>query len=247
MTYDSARIAANIAQVQAQIAAACARAHRSPAEVTLIAVSKTHPAEAVLAAAQAGISHFGENRIEEAESKIAAVGAGLSPRPVWHMIGHIQSRKAKLIPPLFDVVHSVDTLKLAEKLAKQAEEMNRSLDVFLEVNISGEDSKEGLAAHGWEQNAVVREALWPVVQQILALPGLHVRGLMTMAPYEAEPEATRPVFRDLARLRAALRESFGAALPDLSMGMTNDYAVAIEEGATLVRVGRAIFGERTYA
>lgn len=244
MTYDPSQIAANIAQVRAEIAAACDRTGRAVDEVTLIAVSKTHPAEALLAAAQVGIAHFGENRIEEAEGKIPTVNAALSTRPTWHMIGHIQSRKAKLVTPLFDVVHSVDTLKLAQKLAQQAQEMHRTLDVFLEMNVSGEDSKEGFSAVGWEQDAQVRAALWPVMQQVLALPGLTVRGLMTMAPYEAEPEQTRPVFRSLAGLRGALRDEFGAALPDLSMGMTNDYAVAIEEGATLVRVGRAIFGER---
>jgi len=239
---DAPSIAANIARVHAEIAAACARAGRSPDEVTLIAVSKTHPASALLAAAQAGITHFGENRIEEAEGKIPTVNAALTVPPTWHMIGHIQSRKAKLIPPLFDVVHSVDSVKLAEKLASQAG--GRTLDIFLEVNVSGEETKEGLSAVGWEEHEAVRAALWPTLREIFAVSHLNVRGLMTMAPYEAEAEATRPVFRSLARLRDALRDSFGVALPDLSMGMTNDYAVAIEEGATLVRVGRAIFGER---
>jgi PLP dependent protein len=244
MTDNVTSIADNIALVRSEIAAACARAGRSVDAVTLIAVSKTHPTEAVIAAAQAGIIHFGENRIEEAEGKIPAVNAALAVRPTWHMIGHIQSRKAKLIPPLFDVAHSVDSLKLAEKLAQQAQSMNRTLDVFLEVNVSGEESKEGLAGVGWEDSADVRAALWPICQQIFTLAGLNVRGLMTMAPYEAKPEETRPVFHSLARLRDALRSEFGVALPDLSMGMTNDYPIAIEEGATLVRVGRAIFGER---
>jgi pyridoxal phosphate enzyme (YggS family) len=244
MTDNVTSIADNIAQVRSEIAAACARVGRSIDTVTLIAVSKTHPREDVIAAAQAGITHFGENRVEEAESKIPAVNAALAVPPAWHMIGHIQSRKARLVLPLFDVAHSVDSFKVAEKLARHAEEMDRTLDIFLEVNVSGEESKEGLAGIGWEDQADVRAALWPICQQILALPGLNVRGLMTMAPYEAEPEETRPVFRSLARLRDALRSDLGAALPDLSMGMTNDYAVAIEEGATLVRVGRAIFGER---
>jgi PLP dependent protein len=123
--------------------------------------------------------------------------------------------------------------------------MDRTFDVFLEVNVSGEETKEGLDGVGWEDSADVRAVLWPICQQILALPGLNVRGLMTMAPYESEPEETRPVFRSLARLRDALRADLGASLPDLSMGMTNDYPSAIEEGATLVRVGRAIFGERS--
>ena len=244
MTDNVISIADNIAQVRSEIAAACTRVGRSTDDVTLIAVSKTHPAEDVITAAQAGITHFGENRVEEAESKIPRANAALTPPPTWHMIGHIQSRKAKLIPPLFDVSHSIDSFKLAEKLARLAQEMNRSFDVFLEVNVSGEDTKEGLAGIGWEDDADVRAALWPICQQIFALPGLNVRGLMTMAPYEVEPEETRVVFRSLARLRDGLRADFGAALPDLSMGMTNDYSVAIEEGSTLVRVGRAIFGER---
>nr|MCU0513741.1 YggS family pyridoxal phosphate-dependent enzyme [Anaerolineae bacterium] len=228
-----------IAQVQAHIAAACARAGRHPDAVTLVAVSKTQPPEVLRAALAAGLRHFGENRVEEAAAKMPLVNAAAAVPPVWHMIG-----KAKLIPPLFQVVHSVDTLKLAQRLAEQVPAGAAPLPVLLEINISGEDSKAGLPATGWQQDAALRAALWDTVRAVLALPALELRGLMTMAPFYDEPEQTRPVFAALAQLAAALRHDTGAPLPDLSMGMTNDYTVAIEEGATIVRVGRALFGER---
>jgi pyridoxal phosphate enzyme (YggS family) len=237
-------IADNIERVWEQIAAACARAGRDPAAVTLVAVSKTHPPAAVLEALAAGVQHFGENRVEEAQGKIPEVAQHAPTPPVWHMIGHVQSRKAKEVAPLFGVIHSVDSLKLAQKFSRLAEERGAPLDVFLEMNVSGEESKEGIVAAGWQDDAAARERVFAEVGQILALPGLHVRGLMTMAPIVEHMEAARPVFASLAALRAALAEAQGAALPDLSMGMTDDYPVAIEEGATLVRVGRAIFGER---
>jgi len=236
-------IAENLVNVRGQIAAACARVGRAPASVTLVAVSKTHPPELVLEAAAAGVQHFGENRVEEAGGKIPAVRALTNQPLVWHMIGHIQSRKAKDLPPLFTVVHSVDTLKLAQKLSNAVSEGN-TLDVFLEVNVSGEASKSGFVAANWQDDADVRAQLWQDVRQIAALPGLTLRGLMTMAPIVEDVEQARPVFAGLARLRLALSESLGLPLPDLSMGMTDDYPVAVEEGATLVRIGRAIFGER---
>lgn len=237
-------IADNLKRVQDTIAAACARANRSTSSVTLIAVSKTHPSETLLEAAAAGVQHFGENRVEESETKIPVVNAQAAHRLTWHMVGHVQSRKAKDIVPLFQVVHSVDTLKLAEKFSRLTVERGTTLDIFLEVNVSGEGSKSGFAASGWSADAAVREPLWDEIRQILALPGLRVRGLMTMAPIVEQMEQARPVFADMLALRAALAESLGAALPDLSMGMTDDYPVAIEEGATVVRIGRAIFGER---
>jgi pyridoxal phosphate enzyme (YggS family) len=237
-------IADNILQVRQKIADACTRANRDPASVTLIAVSKTHTAESILEAISAGMQHFGENRVEEAGLKIPVVKAQ-SPVPVtWHMIGHIQSRKAKDVLPLFDLVHSVDSLKLAGRLSGLAVEAGRKLDVLLEINVSGEESKDGFQASGWADYPAIRSALWNEVGQILKLPGLTVRGLMTMAPIAEDAEQVRPVFADMAKLRAALAEAFGVDLPDLSMGMTDDYPVAVEEGATLVRVGRAIFGER---
>lgn len=237
-------IAENLSRVCQRIDAACERAGRDRDSVTLVAVSKTHPAQAVLEAVEVGVQHFGENRVEEAVTKIPVVMAETERPVVWHMIGHIQSRKAKDVPPLFSVVHSVDTFRLAEKLSRAVTERGGSLDVLLEVNVSGEASKAGIAAFGWEYDAGVRAQVWRDVQQIAALPGLNVRGLMTMAPIVPDMEQARPVFAALAGLRQALSESLDVALPDLSMGMTDDYPVAIEEGATLVRIGRAIFGER---
>ncbi len=236
----------NIQSVRETIAAACARVNREPAGVTLVAVSKTHPAEAILQAVEAGVQHFGENRVEESSDKIPAVRARLSPQQAisWHMIGHIQSRKARDVPPLFNVVHSVDSLKLAEKLARLMVERGERLDVLLEVNVSGEATKSGLNAANWSTDPAVRATMWHEVEAILALSGLNVRGLMTMAPIVEDMEQARPVFAALAGLRDALAESLGVPLLDLSMGMTDDYPVAIEEGATLVRVGRAIFGQR---
>jgi PLP dependent protein len=236
-------IADNIKRVQDQIADACARAKRDPAEVTLVAVSKRKPVSAIQAALAAGVQHFGENRVEEASEKIPQVRAD-APQPIWHMVGHIQSRKAKQVVPLFNVVQSVDSLKLAKKLSSLAQEQHLLLDALLEVNTSGEAEKYGFAAHNWQADAEVRATLWDEMREVLALPNLNVRGLMTMAPFYEDMQATRPTFVGLAELRAALYADFSADLPELSMGMTNDYPVAIEEGATLIRIGRAIFGER---
>ncbi len=238
-------IAENLSRVREQIEAACARAGRNPSDVTLIAVSKTHPAAVVLEAAASGAQHFGENRVEESATKIPAVRAQTNAPLTWHMIGHIQSRKAKEVPPLFQMVHSVDTVKLAQKLSAAMVERGGTLDILLEINISGEASKAGFAAHGWQTDAQIRERLIQDAAQVLALPGLKLHGLMTMAPIVEQMEQARPVFAGLAALRNSLVESLGAPLPDLSMGMTDDYPIAIEEGATLVRIGRAIFGERT--
>lgn len=237
-------IAENIKRVQEIIAQACVRVNRDPDEVTLIAVSKTHPAEVVLEAVATGVQHFGENRVEEAENKILVVNARTSVLLMWHMIGHIQSRKAKNIVPLFQQVHSVDSFKLAGKLSSLAVERDIRLNIFLEINVSGEEAKHGIRATGWESNPGVRESVWLEVGQILTLPGLRVRGLMTMAPIVENMEQSRPVFASLTALRLGLAESFQVDLPDLSMGMTDDYPVAIEEGATMVRIGRAIFGTR---
>lgn len=240
----SGQIADNLARVQEQIAAACARSGRDPASVRLIAVSKTHPVETVLAALDAGVQHLGENRVEEAESKIPAVEARTMHRPTWHMIGHLQSRKAKDALPLFPVIHSVDTVKLAGRLSRAAVEHGRTADIFLEVNVSGEESKAGFDALDWQTHPARREQLQAHVLTIAALPGLRLCGLMTMAPIVERMEEARPVFASLAALRSALVEATGIPLTDLSMGMTDDFPTAVEEGATWVRVGRAIFGER---
>ena len=239
-----AAVAGRLQQVQRQIDAACARAGRSPAEVTIIAITKRKTVDYILAGIEAGLRHFGENRVEEASVKIPDVRA-LSPVPLtWHMVGHVQSRKAADVLGLFELLHALDSLKLAQRFSRLAGEHGSTLDVLVQVNISGEDTKSGLQAFQWSQRNSVRAALWQEIEQIMALPGLRVRGLMTMAPIVDDMQQTRPLFAGLAALRDALAQSLGVALPELSMGMTDDYPVAIEEGATMVRIGRAIFGER---
>lgn len=238
-------LAERVAAVRAAIAAACRRAGRAPDAVTLVAVSKTHPAGRVAEAVAAGLVDFGENRVEEALRKMPAVAALVDAPLRWHMVGHVQSRKARYVLNGFAMLHSLDSVRLAERLSQFLAAQGRTLDVLLEVNVSGEPTKQGWDAHRWRQDAAVRRALWDDVARILTLPELNVRGLMTMAPIVDDPEATRPVFIALRELRDALAADFpAAAWSELSMGMTDDFVVAVEEGATLVRIGRAIFGPR---
>ena len=239
-------IKTNLARVQERIAAAARRAGRTRNEVTLVAVTKTHPAQVVEAAYQAGLRDLGENRVEEASVKIPVfqeLTSG-SAHVRWHMIGHLQRRKARLAVTLFDVLHSVDSLRLAQRVDRMAGESDRLMPVLLEVNVSGEASKYGFdlsSAAGQE----ARVRFITDVEQILALPYLRLRGLMTMAPIVADPEQVRPVFMALRTLRDDLSKRFPEAdWSQLSMGMTDDFEVAIEEGATMVRIGRAIFGSR---
>ncbi len=236
-------IADNIKRVEDAITDACAKVGRDPSEITLVAVSKQRRVEDIAAAAAAGIIHFGENRVEEGETKIEAVNSKVAAPLTWHMVGHLQSRKAKRALPLFDMVQSVDSLKLARKLSSLAQANNQHLDILLEINISGEASKYGLKGYNGYDNSVAKQAMWQEIGAILALDKLRVRGLMTMAPYGAAPLALRGIFAGLYAMREQLESAFGASLPELSMGMTNDYQIAIEEGATMVRIGRAIFGE----
>jgi hypothetical protein len=241
-----ADIATNLARIRDRIAEAALRSGRDPGEVALIAVTKTFPADAVLAAYEAGVRHFGENRAREGISKITAVEPYISDEPpTWHMIGHIQSRKARRVVDHYDYVHSIDRLKIARRLSDYAAEADRVLPVLLECNVSGEASKYGFALENWEEDEARQKNFFAAVDEILSLPGLEVRGLMTMPPYVEDPEEVRPLFVSLRVLRDALRERFVAAdWGHLSMGMTNDFEVAIEEGATMVRVGRGIFGPR---
>lgn len=228
-------IKTNILNIRERIAAAAARANRDPAGIRLMAVSKTVEPERIRQALDAGITLLGENYVQEAREKIPVVG-----RPaVWHMIGHLQTNKVKYVVNLFDWIHSVDRLELARELDKRAGQRSRRLNVLIEVNVSGEASKNG-AAPG---------QVLELVRQISILPNVSVRGLMTMPPYSDDPENSRPCFIVLRQLRD---EIVSAALPgismdELSMGMTDDFEVAIEEGATIIRVGRAIFGERRYS
>ncbi len=236
-------IGENITRVRERITAACQRVGRSPEEITLVAVTKTRPVSEIREAIEHGITDFGENRFEEAAEKIPAL-ADQSVR--WHMIGHVQSRKSREVAALgFHLIHSLDTVKLARRYSQFAVENGMTLPVLLEMNVSGETTKSGWIAYNWEKEDAVRLTLWHDIETVLSLPGLQVQGLMTMAPIVEQMEAARPVFQSLAALRNALRERYpDTAWPHLSMGMTDDFDVAIEEGATLVRIGRAIFGER---
>lgn len=237
-------LADNLSRVRERMAAAARRAGRDPDSVILIAVTKTHPIETLGEALAAGLTDFGENRVEEAVAKIEHFGA-LGPAPNWHMIGHIQSRKAKEVAEYFDAVHSVDSGRLAERLSRLAGEMGRVLPVYLECNVSGEASKEGLVADRVDEDATQAKALEAEIERILAQPNLRPMGLMTMAPLAQTPEEARPVFQRLRRLSERLAARFPQAdWAGLSMGMTDDFEVAIEEGATCVRIGRAIFGAR---
>ena len=228
-------LADRITAVQERIAAAARRGGHAPNGVTLVAVSKTHSAEEVAAAYAAGLRVFGENRVEEAAPKVEAVAQLVAPAPppAWHLIGHLQSRKAEDALPWASMVHSVDSVKLAQRLSRFA--TAEKLPILLEVNVSGEASKYGFRP----------EELLAAVETIAALPGLALQGLMTMAPIAADPEEVRPVFAALHTLKDELARHYPALdWRHLSMGMTDDFEVAIEEGATIVRVGRAIFGER---
>ncbi len=231
-------LSANLSSVQERIAAAARRAGREPAEITLVSVTKTQPAEVIRMAYDLGVLHLGENRVEEAEVKVPLLPTGVT----WHMVGHIQGRKAKRVPALFQVVHSVDSLELAGKLNRACAGRSRPLPVLLELNVSGEASKFGFPAWRWAEDKHARRDLLASVQQILGLPQLKVEGLMTMAPVVPEPEQARPVFSRLRLILNELRSAFPqTAWLHLSMGMSDDFEVAVEEGATLVRIGRAIF------
>lgn len=222
-----------IRQVRAQIAEAAARSGRSAEAVTLVAVTKTVPVERVRQAYELGLRVFGENRVQEAREKVGALAA--LPAIHWHLIGHLQTNKVARAVELFEMVQSVDSARLAEALNKQMEARSKRLPVLLEVNVGGEASKEG----------VKPEELAQLAELVVRLPHLEVQGLMTVAPYSPEPEVVRPVFRRLRGLRDEMRERFpGTEWPHLSMGMSEDYVVAIEEGATMIRLGRALFGER---
>lgn len=236
----------NLEEVQQRIAAAAHRAGRDPEQVTIVAVTKTFPVETVLHAYAVGLRQLGENRPEQGEAKVAEVNEALTgPLPTWHMVGHVQSRKADLAVAHFDVIHSVDRLKIARRLNRFAGESGVRVPVLLECNVSGEESKYGFAVHRWQEDEAQREAFFSACERILDMEHIEMRGLMTMAPITDDPETVRPVFRGLRILRDALAERFPSAdWGTLSMGMTDDFEVAVEEGATMVRLGRALFGPR---
>lgn len=228
----STTIAANIAVINERIARAAVRAGSDPESIRLMAVSKTVEPERIRMALEAGITLLGENYVQEAREKIPSIGRAAQ----WHMIGHLQTNKVKYVVNLFDWVHSVDRPELAQELNKRALQNDRRLNILIEVNVSGEASKSGIAP----QQAT------GLARLISTLPGLSLQGLMTMPPYPDNPEDSRPYFVALRNLRDEIRKAAipGISMDELSMGMTDDFEIAIEEGATIVRVGRAIFGER---
>jgi PLP dependent protein len=216
-------------RLQEAIAAAAKRARRHPDEIELIAVSKTQPVESVQQAMRAGLLHFGENKVQEAHGKIEAIGRG-----VWHLIGHLQTNKVRDAVRLFDSIDSVDRLELAEEIARRAEVIGKVQNVLLQVNMAGESTKFGC----------VPASASALAEAINALPRMTLRGLMTIAPYSPEPEKSRPHFAGLRELRDTIEDETGFKLPLLSMGMSGDFAVAIDEGSTSIRIGTALFGER---
>ena len=240
-------IADNIQRVRDKIGQACAKTGRDPAEITLVGISKLKRPEEILSAVSAGLRHIGENRVEEGIEKIPLVQAAAEGELTWHMVGHVQSRKARQVARLFDVVQSVDSFRLAQRLSRLAGEREETLEIMLQVNVSGEASKYGFAGYNWYRDQGVRERLWQEMTDCLALPNLAVTGLMTMAPFNVAERVNRRVFADMRALRDELETTLECRMPVLSMGMTDDYLLAIEEGATVVRVGRAIFGERSQA
>ncbi len=223
-------LAENLSSLQQRIAAACHRAGRDPASVTLMAVTKTHPPETVQAAADLGIAFVGENKVQEAKAKIPLCPGKLR----WHFIGHLQSNKARDAVELFEMIQSVDSLALAQELNKRCEHAGKRMPILLEVNLAGEASKFGYAP----------ERLLAEINELNALPRLEVNGLMTVPPWKPDAEAVRPFFRAARELKQRCEEILGAPLPHLSMGMSGDFEVAIEEGATIVRIGTALFGGR---
>ena len=221
-------------EVEERIQEACRRAGRDRSEVTLIAVSKTKPAEVLKEAYDLGIRVFGENKVQEITEKYEVL-----PKDIrWHMIGHLQTNKVKYIADKVELIHSVDSLKLAETIEKEAAKRHRTIDILVEVNVAEEESKFGLKV----------EEVIPFIEKVAGFSHINVRGLMTIAPFVENPEKNRSVFADLRKLSVDITEKNidNVNVSILSMGMTNDYEVAIEEGATMVRVGTGIFGARNY-
>jgi pyridoxal phosphate enzyme (YggS family) len=227
-------IADRVAAVRDRIARAATRARRRPEDVTLVAVSKTHPPAAVREAFAAGVRDFGENKVQEAEPKVAALAALRGEGLRWHLVGHLQANKARVAVSLFDRIHTVDTVKLGSRLERAAAEQDRALPALVQVRLGDEETKEGLD----EQH------LFPALETLRGSKRLRIEGLMALPPFDEDPERVRPYFRRLRELRD---EAAAAGLllgSELSMGMSHDLEVAVEEGATMVRVGTALFGAR---
>jgi pyridoxal phosphate enzyme (YggS family) len=227
-------VAENLVQVQKNIEESCKKVNRDPGEVTLIAVSKTKPVEMLQEAYAAGARVFGENKVQEIVDKYDQMPSDVK----WHMIGHLQTNKVKYIVDKVKLIHSVDSFKLGEVIEKEAAKQNRIIDILLEVNVAQESSKFGLKT----------EEVIPLMEKFSQLPHIRVKGLMTIAPFVENPEENRAIFADLHKLYVDIKQKNidNGTVSILSMGMTNDYEVAIEEGATMVRIGTGIFGARNY-
>ena len=228
------RLSERLYEVRRRIDACARQSGRDPSEITLVAVSKTHPPPLLLRAIEAGVRDLGENRVQEAEGKIKELGRSLAR---WHLIGHLQANKARRVVTLFDVIHSVDSVSLARRLDRMCREEGRDeLPVMIQVDLAGEETKSGLTEDGLPE----------LVDVVKDSERLRLVGLMTLPPFFEDTERVRPYFRRLRELRDALgsRAGFGDGRGELSMGMSHDYEVAIQEGATMVRIGTAIFGER---
>ncbi len=224
------QIATQLQEIQQRLTAACGRAGREPSSVQLLAVTKTQPIEVICAAAELGLTTMGESRVQEAKAKIGRCPGRLR----WHMIGHLQSNKCRDAVRLFSMIQSVDSLELAEEINKWCDKSAKTMPILLEVNVAGESSK-----FGYPPAKLLAE-----LAQVNALPKVEVHGLMTIAPWTQTPEKVRPIFRRLRELKGECEQILGAPLPHLSMGMSGDFEVAIEEGATIIRIGSAVFGER---
>lgn len=226
-------LATNLANIQQRIAVACEKCGRAPDSVTLMAVSKGHPPNTVRAAADLGVTLFGENKVQEGKIKISLCPSRLH----WHMIGHLQSNKCRDAVHFFEMIQGVDSLALAQEINKWADKSAKTMPMLLEVNVAGEGSKFGFKP----------DQLLADLMAVNALPRIEIHGLMTIAPWTPEPEKVRPVFQRLRELKERCEEMLGAPLPILSMGMSGDFEIAIEEGSTLVRIGTALFGPRARA
>ena len=222
---------ANLSEVRQRVAAACARAGRDPQEVTLVAVAKGHPPATVEAAAELGLTLFGENREQEAMAKIGRCPGHLR----WHLIGSLQTNKCRDAVRFFEMIHSVDRFEVVEQLEKFAANSAKSLPVLLQVNVAGESSK-----HGFSPDQLLAD-----LDRINAREHVEIHGLMTIAPWSEDPEKVRPIFHRLNELKAECERRLGAPLPHLSMGMSGDFEIAIEEGATMIRLGTILFGPRS--
>jgi pyridoxal phosphate enzyme (YggS family) len=223
-------LAENLEKIQQRIRGACERAGREENSITLLAVSKTHPPETINAAAELGLACFGENKIQEAKAKIPLCSGKLR----WHFIGHLQSNKCRDAVELFEMIQGVDSLGLAQEISKRCEQAAKRMPILLEVNVAGEASK-----FGYRPDKLLGE-----VEEINALPRIEIHGLMAVPPWSPEPESSRPHFRRLRELKSECEQILVAPLPHLSMGMSGDFEMAIEEGATIVRIGTALFGPR---